>query len=89
MVEGVVNKSSWPDFEGRCGEVRDRFAAPLRIFEPPLKSHAPPLGKVSMTDQSENLTFFWLLRVYTSFFCKIETVIAIHLCVKYPFNAMF
>jgi hypothetical protein len=23
------------------------------------------------------------------FFCQIETVIAIHLCVKYPFNAMF
>jgi hypothetical protein len=25
---------------------------------PPLQSDAPPLGKVSMIDQSENLTFF-------------------------------
>ena len=45
------------------------------------------LGKVSMIDQSENLTFFSCLG--STLFCKIETVIAIHLCVKYPFNAMF
>ena len=63
------------------------FAPPLRIFAPPLKSHAPPLGKVSMIDQSENLTFFSCLG--STLFGKIETVIAIHLCVKYPFNAMF
>jgi hypothetical protein len=64
-----------------------RFAPPLIIFAPPLKSHAPRLGKVSMIDQRENLTFFGCLRF--SHFCKIETVIAIHLCVKYPFNEMF
>jgi hypothetical protein len=29
----------WPGFEGRC-------APPPNIFAPPLKSHAPPLGKV-------------------------------------------
>jgi hypothetical protein len=52
-----------------------------------MKSHAPPLGKVSMIDQSGNLALFGCLglRVYKVFFCKIETVIAIHLCVKYPF----
>ena len=51
---------------------RDRFAPPLRIFAPPLKNHALPLGlgKVSMIDQIENLTFFGLLRVYTSFVRK-------------------
>jgi hypothetical protein len=53
---------------------------------------APPLGKVSMIDQSENLTFFGCLGSTLRkkvFFCKIETVIAIHFCIKYPFNAMF
>ena len=48
---------SWPDFVGRC-------ASPLRLFNcfaPSLKSHAPPLGKVSMIDRSENLTFFGCL----------------------------
>jgi hypothetical protein len=33
------------------------FAPPLIVFAPPQKSHTPPLGKVSMIDQSENLTF--------------------------------
>jgi hypothetical protein len=37
---------------------KDRFAPPLRIFASFLKSHAPLLGKVSMIDQSGNLTFF-------------------------------
>jgi hypothetical protein len=37
------------------------FCTYLRIFAPPQKSHAPPLGKVSMIDQSENLTFFGCL----------------------------
>ena len=41
-------------------------------------------GKVSMIDQSENFTLFGCLGS-TKFFCKIETVIAIHL----SFNAMF
>jgi hypothetical protein len=44
---------TWPDFEVWGGA-----HLPRRIFAPPLKSHAPPLGKVSMIDQSENLTFF-------------------------------
>ena len=70
---------SWPDFEWRCGP-------PLIIFAPPLKSHALPLGKVSMIDQSANLTFFGCLG---STLRKIETVIAFHLCVKYPFNTLF
>ena len=88
-----MRPETWPDFEGRCGEVLggahlpwDRFAPPLRIFAPHLKSRAPPLGKISMIDQV-NIWLFWLLRVYTpweSFFCKIEAVIAFHLCVKYP-----
>ena len=39
----------------------DRFAPPLRIFAPALKSHPRLLGKVSMIDQSENLTFFGCL----------------------------
>jgi hypothetical protein len=41
---------------GFCEEVRT--SSEMRIFAPPLKSRAPPLGKVSMKDQSENLTFF-------------------------------
>jgi hypothetical protein len=70
-----IQAKPWPDFEGR-----GLRGAPLPWdrFPPPLKSHAPPLGKVSMIGQSENLTFM--------FFCKMETVIAIHLCVKHPFN---
>jgi hypothetical protein len=28
---------------------------------PPLKSHAPPLGKNAMIDQNENLTIFYVL----------------------------
>jgi hypothetical protein len=46
--------------------------------------HALPLGKVSMIDHSENLTFFGCLgsiHFVRKFFCKIETVIAIHLWV--------
>jgi hypothetical protein len=41
------------------------------------------------------LMFVMLLRVYmhslgstTTFFCKIEKVKVIHLCVNYPFNAL-
>jgi hypothetical protein len=37
-----------PDFEGKCCSGAhlpcDRFALPLRISAPPMKSHAPPLG---------------------------------------------
>ena len=69
------------------GGVR-RCVPPLRIFAPPLKCHEPPIRKVSMIDQSENLTFFGCLWS-TLCLCKIETLIAIHLWVKYPFNAMF
>jgi hypothetical protein len=68
---------------GRCAPPPEivLHAPPLRIFAPPLKSRAPPLGIVSMIDQSENLTFFGCLA--SKFFCKTETVIVIHLCVKY------
>ena len=31
------------------------------IIAPPLEHHAPPLGKISMIDQSEKLTFFGCL----------------------------
>jgi hypothetical protein len=72
-----IQAKPWPGLGG-AHLPWDRFAPPLRNFAPPLKSHAPPLGKVSMIDQSENLTFM--------FFCEMETVIAIHLCVKHPFN---
>jgi hypothetical protein len=45
-----------------------------------------------MIDQSENLTFFGCLGSTLHkkvFHKKIETAIAIHLCVMYPFNAIF
>jgi hypothetical protein len=45
---------------GFLGEVRTSseivYTSPEN-FAIPLKRHAPPLGKVSMIDQSENLTF--------------------------------
>jgi hypothetical protein len=69
---------SWPDFEGRCGArfahlPRDRFATPLRIF-------VPPLGKVSIIDESENLTFFGCLGSIhrKKVFCKIEIAYQSH-----------
>jgi hypothetical protein len=82
----------WGEVWGGAHLPWDRYAPPLRIFAPPLKSHAPPLGEVSMIDQSGNLTFFGCLgfRLRKKVFIrKIETLIAIHLCVKYTFNAMF
>ena len=59
----------WPDFEGRCGEVRTSPEIVLHLpweflhLNSHLKSHAPSLGKVSVIDQSEHFTF-WLLRGY-------------------------
>jgi hypothetical protein len=51
----------WGDVWGGAHLPWDRFAPPLRIFAPPLKRCAPSLGKVSMIDQSETLTFFGCL----------------------------
>jgi hypothetical protein len=33
----------------------ERCAPPLRIFAPLRKGHAPPFGKISMMEQSENV----------------------------------
>jgi hypothetical protein len=35
------------------------------------------------------LVAYSVVHFIRKFFCKIETVIVIHLCVKYPFTAMF
>jgi hypothetical protein len=43
---------------GFWGEVWGDADLPWDHFAPPLKSHAPPLGKVLMIDLTENLTFF-------------------------------
>ena len=67
--------------------------SPEIVLHLPLKVMQKSLVKVSMIDESKNLTFFGCLgstlQFVRRFFCKIETVIAIHLCVKYHFNAMF
>jgi hypothetical protein len=60
-----------------------------RILRGDRFARTSPWESFNDTNQSENLTFFGFLGSTQKFFCKIETVIAIHLCVKYPFNAMF
>ena len=73
FCDATVNimSSTWPDFEGRC-------APP-----PPLQSDAPPLGKVSMIDQSENLTFFGSLG------STLRKNVANSSLYQVPYNAMF
>jgi hypothetical protein len=87
---GRTSLNSWPDFEGGGGGGGAHF--PEIVLHLRWKVMHFPLGAVSMIDQSENLAFFGCLGSTLRkkvFFCKIETVIAIHLCAKYPFNAMF